>query len=303
VNPLQDKAIVVTGAGRGLGAAYARHAASLGARVVVSDIDGDVAMQVAKEIQAAGGRAISQATDVRDWHQAAALIERCVKEFGAIDGLVNNAGLFQMARVDELEPSDVEKILAVNIAGTIYCATHAVRHMLPRKTGSIVNITSDAQAGLPCMSAYGATKGAVASLTYTWSLELRDAGIRVNAFAPTAATRMADVSKKYYDKKGQATPYYALPAAEANAPLVCFLLSDQARDITGQVFRLDNQRLGLMTHPAIAMPLHERDAWTYEAVEEIIREDFAKRQQPPGVVGLSAAVTAFASDLYGSSAE
>jgi len=76
VNPLQDKAIVVTGAGRGLGAAYARHAASLGARVVVSDIDGDVAMQVAKEIQAAGGRAISQATDVRDWHQAAALIER-----------------------------------------------------------------------------------------------------------------------------------------------------------------------------------------------------------------------------------
>jgi len=299
MNPLQDKAIVVTGAGRGLGAAYARHAASLGARVVVSSLNGDDAMQVAKEIQAAGGRAVAQATDVRDWHQAAALIERCVKEFGAIDGLINNAGLFQMARIDEIEPSDIEKILAVNIAGAIYCTTHAVRHMLPRKTGSILNITSDAQAGLPCMSAYGATKGAITSLVYTWSLELHDAGIRVNAFAPLAATRMGDVSKKYYDKKGQATPYYAMPTAEANAPLVCFLLSDQARDITGQVFRLDNQRFGLMTHPAIAMPMHERDAWTFEAVAEIVREDFSKRQQPPGLVGLSATVAAFASDLYG----
>jgi NAD(P)-dependent dehydrogenase (short-subunit alcohol dehydrogenase family) len=183
---LAGKAVVVTGAGRGLGRAYAHLAAQEGASVVVNDIHADVAEAVTAEIVRDGGQAVTAVADVSDWAAAEALIGRCVTEFGAIHGLVNNAGLFSMADGWELGQAHVDELVRTNIVGVMACGTFALRRMVPQGFGSIVNITSGAHLGMLHMSVYGATKGAVASLTYTWSMEAGSSGVRVNAVSPLA---------------------------------------------------------------------------------------------------------------------
>ncbi|NDH53922.1 MAG: SDR family NAD(P)-dependent oxidoreductase [Betaproteobacteria bacterium] len=181
---LEGQAVVITGAARGLGAAYARLAAAEGARVVVNDIDAAGAEAVAAQICSAGGEACASGANIARWDHAAALVQLCVDRYGAIDGLVNNAALFRMARPEEEEAEAVRALIEVNVLGTLHCGVHALRHMLLRRRGSIVNITSGAQAGSSLQGAYGASKGAVASLTYSWALDCAASGVRVNAFAP-----------------------------------------------------------------------------------------------------------------------
>ena len=283
---LNNKAIVFTGSGRGIGAACARHAAGIGASVIINDIDQDVAELVASDIRSAGGRAVAHGADISDWDQAASLIERCVREFGKIDGLVNNAGTFAMATLEEMTPEHLRRILEVNVCGTGFCAAHALRAMRARGTGSIVNVTSGAQMGIPAMGAYGASKGAVATMTYTWAMELAGTAIRVNALSPRAETRMLEENRRYSAERGR-TRNVADAPPENNAPVVSFLLSDAAQDVTGQVVRIDGHQLSLVGHPAIMAPVCEREGgWTIEAIEEAFRSDLAKRLAPLGVTTL-----------------
>lgn len=279
---LEGKNIVITGAGRGIGAAYAEAAADLGAAVVVNDVDAQPAEEVAEMIRAGGGKAVAHAADISSWNDAGALIERCVGEFGSIDGLVNNAGLFRVARVEEMAPEDVQAILAVNVMGTAYCTHHAVKEMIPRGSGSIVNITSGAHMGILTMGIYGASKGAVASFTYTWALELGDLGIRVNAVSPLGKSRMGQVTRDYRASRGLPAYGAGQPAPELNAPLVCYLLSDRSAAINGQIVRIEGRQLSLVAHPMIAVPVLEDD-WTVERIAQAFDDDLGKRQLPIGI--------------------
>ena len=289
MSSLQGKAIVVTGSGRGIGAGIAKLAASEGASVVVTDIDKAEAEQVAAEIVKAGGKAVAHAADISDWNGAAGLIQRCVDTYGKIDGLVNNAGLFRLARVDEMTEADVRAIVSVNVFGTAFTARHAIPHMMKQKSGSIVNVTSGGHFGLPNMSAYGASKGAAASFTYAWSAEMKEFNIRVNALSPMAATRMADASTAYLASKGlKKTTNVAGVPPEANAPVVEYLLSDLATDVTGQIVRIEGKELSLVSHPGVALPILERNAgWDIASVADAFTRELGKRQFPTGVVGLN----------------
>ena len=289
MSSLQGKAIVVTGSGRGIGAGIAKLAASEGASVVVTDIDKAEAEQVAAEIVKAGGNAVAHAADISDWNGAAGLIQRCVDTYGKIDGLVNNAGLFRLARVDEMTEADVRAIVSVNVFGTAFTARHAIPHMMKQKSGSIVNVTSGGHFGLPNMSAYGASKGAAASFTYAWSAEMKEFNIRVNALSPMAATRMADASAAYMASKGlKKASNVSGPPAEANAPVVVYLLSDLAKDVTGQIVRIEGKELSLVSHPGVALPILERSAgWDIASVADAFTRELGKRQFPTGVVGLN----------------
>jgi len=289
MSSLQGKAIVVTGSGRGIGAGIAKLAASEGASVVVTDIDKAEAEQVAAEIVKAGGKAVAHAADISDWNGAAGLIQRCVDTYGKIDGLVNNAGLFRLARVDEMTEADVRAIVSVNVFGTAFTARHAIPHMMKQKSGSIVNVTSGGHFGLPNMSAYGASKGAAASFTYAWSAEMKEFTIRVNALSPMAATRMADASAAYMASKGlKKASNVSGPPAEANAPVVVYLLSDLAKDVTGQIVRIEGKELSLVSHPGVALPILERSAgWDIASVADAFTRELGKRQFPTGVVGLN----------------
>ena len=126
---LTGKSVVVTGAGRGIGAAYAKASATAGANVVVNDCDADVAEQVAEDIRNSGGVASVMVADVRDWDQAESLIDHCVAEFDAIDGLVNNAGLFDMSLPGEMTKSQLTDMLATNVVGLAGCGVAAIRRM------------------------------------------------------------------------------------------------------------------------------------------------------------------------------
>lgn len=140
------------------------------------------------------------------------------------------------------------------------------------------------------MGIYGATKGAVASFTYAWAAEVAGSGVRVNAISPIGLTRMSEANDRYRAQKGLPV-YLRTPApAEANVPVACFLLSDEASRINGQVVRIEGRLLSLMTHPAVLVPVLERDEWTFEAVCEAFRSNLAQRQLPTGVVGLRAEV-------------
>ncbi len=121
-----------------------------------------------------------------DWSEAEELIERCVDEFGALDGLVNNAGLYEMCRPEELDEGLLRRIIDVNLLGTAFCGAHAIRRMLAQGHGSIVNVTSGAQTGLPYLSAYGASKAGVAALIRSWAADLVGTGVRVNGLSPMA---------------------------------------------------------------------------------------------------------------------
>jgi NAD(P)-dependent dehydrogenase (short-subunit alcohol dehydrogenase family) len=261
---LDDKAVVVTGAGRGLGAAYARLAAAEGAAVVVNDVDEALASGVVDEIRAAGGQAVADGNDIADWDGAGALIQRCRTEFGAIDGLVNNAGIFRLADPRAQDPAEFRAVIEVNLLGSAYCGLRAIRAMLDRGCGSVVNVSSGAQAGAAAMAAYGASKGAIASLTYCWAMDLAGTGVRVNAVSPNGHTRMADEFERYLGDRGHGQNLGKAP--ELNAPAVVYLLSDAAAEVTGQVVRIDGDELSLMTHPAVLEPPARSPQWTVDEV-------------------------------------
>ena len=193
---LEGKAVVVTGAGRGIGAACAAGVGRQGARVVVNDVDAEEAEQTARAIKAQGGTAISCVADISDWEQAGKLIEACISAFGRIDGLVNNAALYHIGRVDAFNPLVARALVEVNVLGPMYCTGHAVKAMLAQRSGSIVNVVSGAHMGMPGMGIYGATKGAVASMVYTWAMELSGSGVRVNALSPFGATNILGNSNR-----------------------------------------------------------------------------------------------------------
>ncbi|MFY0634037.1 MAG: SDR family oxidoreductase [Vannielia sp.] len=279
---LDGKAIVITGAGRGLGEAYARLCAGEGAQVVVNDIDRDCAEAVAEAIRGAGGAAWPSAHDIGDWDESAALIALCIDAFGAIDGLVNNAGLFHMATPEEETRARTEAIVRVNVLGSMNCGLHALKAMRAAGRGAIVNVTSGAQCGLAGMALYGATKGAVASLTYGWAADAAESGVRVNAVSPIARTRMYDEMLKRGDPRSAPAGLEVRP--EENAAAVAYLLSDAAAGINGQVLRIAAPKLSLMTHPAECSGGVSQEGWTVEDVAGAFDARFRGQLQPVGLV-------------------
>jgi NAD(P)-dependent dehydrogenase (short-subunit alcohol dehydrogenase family) len=291
---LQGKAVVITGAGRGIGAACAQGVARQGASVVVNDVDLAEAERTVRAIVAKGGTAIACVADVSDWEQAGRLIETCITAFGKIDGLVNNAALYHIGRVDTLDPVIARALVEVNVLGPIHCTGQAVKPMLAQGSGSIVNVVSGAQMGMPGMGIYGATKGAVASMVYTWAMELAGTGVRVNALSPFGATDILGNSARQLSERygvdpaamGQPASSIRIQPPEANAPVVEYLLSDAANGVNGQLVRIDEGELQLYTHPALLMPSVRRDRWDATLVAQAFAEDLQSRQVRCGVMGM-----------------
>ena len=174
----------------------------------------------------------------------------------------------------------VRRLVDVNVVGTIACGVHALWHMVRRGRGAVVNVTSAEQMGKTSSAVYGATKAAVAALTYSWSEDMRGHGVRVNAVSPNAHTRMAEIYQAY---RGVAGSQNAGLSPGVNAPLVVYLLSDLSAAVTGQVVRMQGSELMLCTHPAVLDPVVHRAEWTVEAVADAFDTDLVHRLQPVGV--------------------
>jgi len=285
---LTGKTVVITGAGRGIGAACARGAAAQGAAVLVNDIDQGEADAVVADIRATGGRAAGCIADITDWDAAGRLIAHCIEEFGRIDGLVNNAGLFHMGLLTDFAPAAARGLIEVNVLGAFHCAAHAVKPMIAQGSGAIVNVTSGAHLGNPAMGVYGASKGAMASMTYIWAMELAGSGVRVNALSPLAQTRMmSDTADYARGHGGDPSRFTDVQPPEANSPVVEYLLSDRSIGVTGQIVRIDRDELALYAHPAIQMPSVRSggDGWTLDSVAGAFDRDLRQRLVPCGILG------------------
>lgn len=274
---LDGKAVVVTGAGRGLGEAFAAQLALAGAAVVVNDVDGDAARHTAEAIRATGHPAVASAHSVSDADQAQQIVDLCVDTFGRIDGLVNNAGLTYEVLPWEDDPVRARELIEVNVLGTLYTGLAALRAMKAQGGGSIVNISSGASLGQRTLATYAASKGAVASLTYSWALDLEAVGIRVNAVCPLAHTRMVWASERALRK----CPPDRTP--DRIAPLVVFLLGDRSAGITGQLIRCTGPELHIVGQPYLKSPILARDTWDAETVERAFTEVFQAHLEPYGL--------------------
>lgn len=279
---LAGKAVIITGAGSGLGRAYAIAAAQAGASVVINDIGADACEQTIANITAVGGEAVAVVADVSQPHTGAALTEECLRRFGRIDGLVNNAGILSPGPAIEQTPETVSRMLAVNVAGVINCGTAAMSAMKQHGGGSIVNVVSGAAQGLQGLSLYGATKGAITSLTYGWALEARDFGVRVNAVSPLARTGMAmtTMSDDYTEDAGV--------APSRITPAVLYLLGDRSRHLHGQILRFDGSSLALMQPPHLSRRI-QRTEWDADTIADLIDGDLV---DDIAAVGLIAGLTA-----------
>jgi NAD(P)-dependent dehydrogenase (short-subunit alcohol dehydrogenase family) len=282
---LEGKAVVITGAGRGLGEAYALHAAQSGAGVVVNDVDGELAEAVVGRIVRHGGKAVVSAQSVRDPRQASEIVERCLAEFGRVDGLVNNAGLGPHEVLPWEEDScAVREVIEVNVLGVLYCGIAAAKVMRAQGAGSIVNISSGSSFGQRRAGAYSASKGAVASLTYAWALDLEEVGVRVNGVCPLAWTRLVERSPAAQLRcTRERTP-------DRVAPLITYLLSDLAEGITGQLIRCTGDQLHIVRQPAIKEPVLRCAGWgtediaaAFDSVLDHHLEPFGlEKRMPPG---------------------
>jgi NAD(P)-dependent dehydrogenase (short-subunit alcohol dehydrogenase family) len=283
--PLRGKAILITGAGRGIGEAYARLCADLGARVFLVDLNPDTVSTVSNDLVRAGHRASWSRCDVSDPADASAAVDACVSIYGRIDGLVNNAALYAIGEIGELDDHTCRKIVEVNVLGVIYPTHAAIRAMRRTGCGSIVNVTSGAQAGIPYVSIYGATKGAVASFTYGAAIDLAGTEIRINAMSPLAETSQTKDGRAYRQSRGESSLPTALPQALDNAAVVAYLLSDYSVGIRGQVVRMDPSGLSLMAHPGLLPDTVEAgSSWTFGTVKDAFDRRLTSLQVPLGVV-------------------
>jgi NAD(P)-dependent dehydrogenase (short-subunit alcohol dehydrogenase family) len=242
---LDGKRALVTGGARGLGLAMAQKFIERGARVAVADIDGAAAERAAQEL---GGDAIGLQCDVTKPDEVQRMIEATVEAFGGLDIMVNNAGIEIAKPIPETSDEEFRQVMDINVNGVFYGIKYAIPHLAQTK-GNIINMASAAGlGGVPLMGAYTASKGAVIRLTQTAAVELRDAGIRVNAICPSfIKTEMVDrlvepfeaaTGANFDDLAAQAQGRLGTP--EEVAEMAAFLASDDASFVTGSYYILDN---------------------------------------------------------------
>ena len=241
--PVQGRAAIVTGAGRGVGKAIARALTEEGASVLVGDIDADAAHATAEALRAAGGDAEAVAADVSDPAAAQALTEAAVERFGRVDILVNNAGIGLNKLFMETTPEDLDRIMRVNLLGPMLCSQAALRVMLPRGYGRIVNIVSiSGLVGNIGRTAYGASKAALQLMTKVMAVELGAQGVTINAIAPgpietdlSAAIHTQQTRNAFHAR----TPMHRYGTPAEIAAAVVFLASDGAAYVNGTTLTVD----------------------------------------------------------------
>ncbi|MEJ8570574.1 SDR family NAD(P)-dependent oxidoreductase [Microbaculum marinum] len=276
---LDGRVAIVTGAGRGLGRAYAIALAEQGADVVVNDLGGDLqgngrdpapAREVVEEITAAGGRAVVSPHDVADWNDAAAMIDQALEAFGRLDVLVNNAGILRDRLFANMSEEEWDAVIRVHLKGHAAPARHAMAYWRARSkdgekvAASIVHTTSLAGLiGNFGQANYASAKLAVVGLSRTLAMEGAKYGVRSNAVSPSARTRI--------EASLQAPPpdQFDVFAPENVAPLICWLASADC-PANGQVFQAYGNRVEVIAPSAVAVDVRTQGKWSVDEIDAAI---------------------------------
>ena len=239
----ENKIVLVTGAGRGIGASIAKRFASEGAEVIVNYSGNDeTAQKTVDEITATGGQAQKYKCSVNDSESVKVMIDEIIKEFGRIDILVNNAGITKDGLMLRMTDEDFDRVIAVNLKGTFNCTKYVSKYMLKQKSGKIINISSVVGlSGNAGQVNYSASKAGIIGITKSAAKELSSRGITVNAVAPGYVdTDMTKVlSDNIRNEILKNIPLQRMGNVEDISNCVAFLASEDASYITGQVISVD----------------------------------------------------------------
>jgi NAD(P)-dependent dehydrogenase (short-subunit alcohol dehydrogenase family) len=299
--------VIVTGGGRGIGRAHALAFARAGAKVVVNDlgttytgagVSSEPAEEVADEIKALGGEAIVSVEDITDPVAAQRIVSSAIETFGDLTTVVNNAGILRSHPITEMRSEDILDAFKVHVLGAFHLTKYAAEYWLPRiEAGEKLNasiINTSSAAGLwpstvppipGWLSAYGTVKGAAATLTQSTSLELSPQGIRVNAIAPGGRTRMnteaiADLLGAPIDMPAPTEGFDLMDPANVS-PLVVWLSTPEAADISGRVFESGAGRIAVVNGWGHGPSEARMDrAWDPAELGPIVRGLLAKAPEP-----------------------
>jgi NAD(P)-dependent dehydrogenase (short-subunit alcohol dehydrogenase family) len=296
----EGRVVIITGAGRGLGRAHALEFARQGAQVVVNDLGAELdgsggsagpAGEVVDEIRAAGGAAIANGADVADFEQTAALVESTLAEFGRLDVVVNNAGFLRDRMFFSTGEDEWDAVIRVHLKGHFCLSRHAAAHWRERsKAGEAVDariINTSSGAGLlgsVGQGTYSAAKAGIAGLTLVQAAELGRYGVTANAIAPAARTRMTEqVFADTMAEVGEGE--FDAMAPENVSPLVVWLGSADARDVSGRVFEVEAGKISVADGWQHGPEIDKGARWDPADVGPAVRDLLTKAPTPAPVYG------------------
>ncbi len=295
----EDRVVIVTGAGRGIGREHALEFARQGAKVVVNDLgtgrdgggrSGAPALDVVEEIRESGGQAVANCDDVADWDGAARLVKMAVSAYGRLDVLVSNAGFLRDRMLVSMTEHEWDEVIRVHLKGHFLPLRHAAAHWRERAKagerveGRVVNTSSGAGLlGSVGQGNYAAAKGGIATLTQVAAAELGRYGVTVNAIAPAARTRMTEEVFAATMTRPEAG---FDPMDPANvAPLVTWLGSVGSGHVTGRVFEVEGGRIGLATGWRHGPAVDGGRRWDPAEVGEAVTALLERAPEPEPVYG------------------
>jgi NAD(P)-dependent dehydrogenase (short-subunit alcohol dehydrogenase family) len=275
---LTGKAVIVTGAGGGIGRDIALMAAAEGAAVVVNDIGaaldgsgGDVgpAEQVVRTIEAAGGRAVASTDSVADAESAARIVATAKEAFGRLDGIVNNAGILRDSFFHKMSAEDWDRVLKVHLYGSFNVSRAAATIFKDQNAGSFVHMTSaSGLIGNLAQANYSAAKLGIVGLSKSIALDLQRFGVRSNCVAPFAWSRMISSIKVDTPEQQQRVARLQQMTPAKIAPLAVYLLSDAAQSVSGQIFSVRNNEIFVFSQPRPVRSVHRQDGWTSREIAD-----------------------------------
>lgn len=273
---LDGKVALVTGGGRGVGRSIALAMAEAGARVVVNDLgatlDGTVgeeqpAAEVVAQIRAMGGEAVVDGGSVSDWGAAHQMVRTAVDNFGRIDIVVNNAGILRDVMFHRMSEPEFDAVLAVHLKGSFNVSRAAAPFFKDQGGGTFVHMTSTSGLiGNFGQANYSAAKLGVMALSKSIALDMRKFGVRSNAVAPFAWTRMIDSIPAETPEQQKRVEGLKKLDPDKVAPFVVALCADEASDVSGQVFGVRNNEIYLFSQPRPIRSAHRGEGWTPQAV-------------------------------------
>jgi NAD(P)-dependent dehydrogenase (short-subunit alcohol dehydrogenase family) len=288
---LDEKVVVVTGAGRGIGRSIALAMAAAGAAVVVNDVgtsskgegsDQMPAQSVVDEITASGGRAVANYDSVADWDAAHAIVGSAIRSFGRIDGVVNNAGILRDVIFHKMSRDDFESVINVHLIGAFNVSRAAADHFRKQESGFFVHMSSTSGLiGNFGQANYCAAKLGIVGLSKAIALDMKRFNVRSNCIAPAAATRMTDTIPA---EQKERLARIALQTPDQVAPLAVALGADQGR-ANGQIFFIRRNEIFLMSQSRPIREMHNSEGWTPKSILERVFPAFNASFIPLEVAG------------------
>lgn len=275
---LEGKVVAVTGAGRGIGREIALLCAKEGAHVVVNDlgasaegegVDAGPAEEVVSLIRGGGGKAIVNGASVSDPAGATSIIEDAVKAFGRIDGVVNNAGILRDRIFHRLSEIDWKQVIDVHLNGAFLVSKAAAPYFKDQGSGSFVHFTSTSGLiGNFGQANYSAAKMGIVGLSNSIALDMQKFGVRSNCIAPFAWSRLIATIPATTPAEEQRVERMKTMSADKIAPMVAGLLSDAAKDVTGQIFGVRKNEIFVFSRPRPVKTMHRSEGWTVQSIAE-----------------------------------